>query len=295
MHGKRGWCGSGVHQNTELWTQLMVSQWNSSGMSSQDSPHCCSATKSKRSSCRIWAQSQKISQDGPSSCQCNDISWGSKENERRCELSAELVSMCAERFSPGNCSFLGLGSEKKWYSTHEYKPQGEWDKVAKQMMMEFSDSGHTVFRATSPLSRGTLRSRGGGKLSMHFCVDQGTIETVFRTTVNQLSLKFVWRMQNLPCQKRSIFWHDNLTHCLCQVWWRHTHFWMMILRKKICCKGTKNEWKGYHNKIMFKTCTDAGFLTTVDRQYFMTKDTQEFSQFTESVACREYTLPKDEK
>ena len=40
---------------------------------------------------------------------------------------------------------------------------------------------------------------------------------------------------------------------------------------------------------------DAGFLTTVEvGQYFMTKDTEEFSQFTESVACREYTLPRDE-
>ena len=27
----------------------------------------------------------------------------------------------------------------------------------------------------------------------------------------------------------------------------------------------------------------------------MTEDTEEFSQFTESVACREYTLPRDEK
>ena len=27
----------------------------------------------------------------------------------------------------------------------------------------------------------------------------------------------------------------------------------------------------------------------------MTKDTEEFSQFTESVACRENTLPRDEK
>ena len=45
-----------------------------------------------------------------------------------------------------------------------------------------------------------------------------------------------------------------------------------------------------------KFCTDAGFLTTVEvGQYFMTKDTEEFSQFTDSVACREYTLPRDEK
>ena len=49
------------------------------------------------------------------------------------------------------------------------------------------------------------------------------------------------------------------------------------------------------NRVI-KFCSDAGFLTTVDvRQYFMTKDTEEFSQFTESVACREYTLLRDEK
>ena len=44
-----------------------------------------------------------------------------------------------------------------------------------------------------------------------------------------------------------------------------------------------------------KFCVDAGFLTKVDvGQYFMTKDTEEFSQFTDAVACREYTLPRDE-
>ena len=47
---------------------------------------------------------------------------------------------------------------------------------------------------------------------------------------------------------------------------------------------------------VIKICTDAGFLKTVEvGQYFMTKDTEEFSQFTGSVACREYTLPRDEK
>ena len=41
---------------------------------------------------------------------------------------------------------------------------------------------------------------------------------------------------------------------------------------------------------------DAGFLATVEvGQLFMTKDTEELSQFTESVSCREHTLPKDEK
>ena len=120
----------------------------------------------------------------------NDISWWSQDNEQECELSANLVSIYAIRFSPRRWSLLGLGSEKKWYSTHESKPRGEWDRVTELMMIKFGESGHPVFRATSPLSRGTLKSKGGGKLSTHFCPDEGTIETVFRTiiSVNQVSV-----------------------------------------------------------------------------------------------------------
>ena len=54
----------------------------------------------------------------------NDISWGSEDNEQECELNERLVSIFAKRFSPGRWSFLGPGSEKKWCSTHEIKPQG---------------------------------------------------------------------------------------------------------------------------------------------------------------------------
>ena len=57
-------------------------------------------------------------------------------------------------------------------------------------MLTFAESGHPVFRAPSPLSRGQLNSKGGGKLSIHYSADLETIETVFRTitSVNQLSL-----------------------------------------------------------------------------------------------------------
>ena len=100
------------------------------------------------------------------------------------------MTLFAKRFPAGRRSFLGPGSEKKWYPTHESKPRGEWDRVAELMMIKFRESGHPVFRATSPLSRGTLKSKGGGKLSIHFCADEDTIETVFRTriSVNQLSI-----------------------------------------------------------------------------------------------------------
>ena len=43
-----------------------------------------------------------------------------------------------------------------------------------------------------------------------------------------------------------------------------------------------------------KFCMDAGFVHAVEvGQYFMTKDTGDFTKF-HTVACREYTLPKDD-
>ena len=52
------------------------------------------------------------------------------------------------------------------------------------------NSGHLIFRATTPLSRGKLKRKGHGKLSIHFTADYSTIETIFRIIVsaNQLCL-----------------------------------------------------------------------------------------------------------
>ena len=79
----------------------------------------------------------------------NDISWESKDNKKECESNAQLVSLFAKRFGAGQWSFLGPGSEKKWYSISEDSPQGEWDKMAEKMMVTLAESGHPVFRATS--------------------------------------------------------------------------------------------------------------------------------------------------
>ena len=78
----------------------------------------------------------------------------------------------------------------KWYSLEENSPQGIWDHIAEKMLLEFAESGCPIFRATTPLSRCNLKSKGHGKLSIHFAADHQTIETVFRIIVfaNQLSL-----------------------------------------------------------------------------------------------------------
>ena len=72
----------------------------------------------------------------------------------------------------------------------ENSPQGIWDHIAERMLVEFAESGCLIFRTTTPLSRGQLRSKGHGKLSIHYCADQATIETIVRRSVsaNQLSL-----------------------------------------------------------------------------------------------------------
>ena len=57
-------------------------------------------------------------------------------------------------------------------------------------MLNFADSGHPVFRASSALERGDLRSKGKGVKTIHFNGSDETIEFILRTlvSVNQLSI-----------------------------------------------------------------------------------------------------------
>ena len=251
---RNDWRGSKVHQNTEHWTELMVSRWNSSGIFCQDSPHCSSATKSK-SSCRIWAKSKNNLQDGSSSCRCSTTFHGDpkKMNGMRMKRSARFY-VCKKIFTRTLViPRTWIRKEVVFYSRiQNHKENG--NRIAEQMMMEFSESGHPVFRA-SIKSRGTLFSKCGGKLSIHLCDWNCSSHNYFCASAQYLrsSLKFVWRIKE------------------------------------------RVERLSQQDRVM-KNCTGAGFLRTVDvGQYFMTKDTEEFSQLTDSVVCREYTLPRDEK
>ena len=173
-------------------------------------------------------------------------------------------------------------------------------------MIKFSDSGHPVFRATSPLSRGTLQSKGGGILSIHFCADGETIEAVFRTiiSVNQLSIYGAVselceeykachvRTERLVLAGQS----DPLFEPASLLMTTPTPLTDDPAQEDLLQKYKERVDRLSQQNRVIKICTDAGFLTTVGvGQYFMTKDTEEFSQFTESEACREYTLSRDEK
>ena len=180
-------------------------------------------------------------------------------------------------------------------------PQGVWHHIAEEMLFEFAESGHPTFRATTPLSRGILKSKGHGKLSIHFAADELTIETIFRIiiSVNQLSIYgavaaiceefenhqdgtgqpviLVGQSIVLGEIKAEVLVHDE-----------EPRDDQIILQQNV----QQVESLSLENKFR-KICKEAGFMRVVEvGQYFVTKDTGGFQQ---TVACREYTLPRDDR
>ena len=232
----------------------------------------------------------------------NDISCDRYDNKDECLKNADFVKTFAKRFGIGQWSFIGPGSEKKWYPS-ENSPQGEWDRIAEQMLLEFAESGHPICRATTPLSRGKLKSKGRGKLSIHFTADQDTVDTIYRITlsVNQLSVY-------------------GAVAAICEEYRSHqdgTGEPVILVGQSIVLGEVKAEvpvhdeepredqiiWQQYIQQVeslspenrVSKICKEAGFMRVVEvGQYFVTKDTGDFRQF-QSVACREYTLPRDDR
>ena len=119
----------------------------------------------------------------------NNITCGTKDNEEQCLSNANLVSLHARRSEKGQLSFIGPGSEK-CYCISEDSPQGLWERIAEWMLVEFAERGCPIFLATTQLSRGQLKSKGHGKLSIHYAADLETTETIFCIFVsaNQLGL-----------------------------------------------------------------------------------------------------------
>ena len=110
----------------------------------------------------------------------NDIEW--EKNDVNCISNAEKVKNYTKRFLPGHWTFLGPGSEKRWYGdSHD----GQQDRTANKMVQQ----GHPIFPATSALSRGILKRRNG-KSTIHFNGDFMNTELLFQTinSVNQVSI-----------------------------------------------------------------------------------------------------------
>ena len=104
-------------------------------------------------------------------------------------------------------------------------------------------------------------------------------------------------MNLVPIERVDPLWEDNPVHRSCQVWSRTKYFWMMIQHiKNFCCKDVVNELKSYHNKtdwVNFVLMQDFWLQLKSDSTAWQ-KTLKNSHNSTDSVACREYTLPRDE-
>ena len=192
----------------------------------------------------------------------------------------------AKRFGIGQWSFIGPGSEKKWYPS-ENSPQGAWDHIAEEMLLKFAESGHPIFRSTTPLSREKLKSKGEGKVSIHFSADQDTVDTIYRIilSVNQLSVYgavaaiceeyeshqdstgqpviLVGQSIVLGEIKAEVLAHDEEP--------RDDQIIMQQYVQQVESLSPENR--------VSKFCKEAGFMRVVEvGQYFVTRDAGEFQQ-----------------
>ena len=229
----------------------------------------------------------------------NDISCDRYDNKDECLKNAEFVKTFPRRFGIGQWSFIGPSSEKRWYPS-ENSPQGAWDHVAEEMLLKFAASGHPIFRSTTPLSRGRLKSKGKGKVSIHFIADQDTVDTIYRIilSVSQLG---VYGAVAAICDEHGSHYDGTVQP-------------VILVGQSIVLGGIKAEvpvhdeeprndqiiLQQYVQQVeslsperVSKFCKEAGFMRFVEvGQYFVTRDAGEFQQ---TVACREYTLPRDDQ
>ena len=152
-----------------------------------------------------------------------------------------------------------------------------------------------------PLSRGQLKSKGHGKLSIHYAADQETIETIFRIIVSANQLSLYGAVAEM-CEEYETL-HERTGRPVVMV----QSIVLSAIKTEVSLESDdpayqnflfqqyeeRNEKLSQQDKLS-KICMDAGFLSVVENgQYFMTKDTGDLTQFN-TVACREYTLPREE-
>ena len=98
------------------------------------------------------------------------------------------VSDYARQFPEGGWSFLGPGDKKSGVGPSTTNQMENETQPQKWMTLKFAATGHPVFWGTSSLSRGTLKSKGGGNMSIHYNAEPQTAELLLRTiiAVNQI-------------------------------------------------------------------------------------------------------------
>ena len=113
----------------------------------------------------------------------NDISCDRKGNKEECLANARVVKVLARTLVLDNGHLLDQVLERSGILQRiVHKELGIISRTKCWWNSQKADI--LFFRATTPLTRGTLKSKGHGKLSIHFTADYPTIETIFRIIIS---------------------------------------------------------------------------------------------------------------
>ena len=147
------------------------------------------------------------------------------------------------------------------------------------------------------------KSKGRGKLSIHYTADQETIETIFRVVVSANQLSLYGAVAEICEEYESLHERTGRPVVMGQ---SSSSLVLSAIKTEVLLDSNDPAYKifllqQYGERIeklwqqdkLSKFCMDAGFLSVVENgQYFMTKDTGDLTQFN-AVACNKCTLPRE--
>ena len=194
----------------------------------------------------------------------NDIVW--REKRKWKQLYSEFYECCntCQKVFIRMQVISGTWLWQKWYGSHVRKPNGEWDRVAEIMTINFAECGHPIFQATGPLARGELKSEGGGEKTIHY---NGSEDLC-----NELDPDYA---ESEICKSLVIpTWIANTRG-------HNQH-------RETCCKIISRNLQNFLKiRNLSKICKDTKFLKKIEKgQFFIT--IEEGSAIMQT-ACREYT------
>ena len=221
---------------SRIWIESMVWERSSSGKYSQESQRWPSSRRFK-----VWWETYSVilssSTTGSSSCQCTATLHGEKkETQKGCEYNPKTFVNYALRFPRGRWSFLECGSEKKWCGTCTDKPDGSWDRMAEDMMMNFTDSCHPIFRASSAFDRMVLRN-GHSTIGYFSGKRRRSQEKISTLRESKLFQSIPVPSSNSRTSRRQCHWSWVARQCTVsrRIYWVHLPRW-------------EREWIEFHNK-----------------------------------------------
>ena len=218
-----------------------------------------------------------------------DISCGTKDNEEECLTNARLVSLYARRFGKGQWSFIGPGSEKSGTLSRRQSTRNVGQNCRKMLRLhcpEVNSKAKDMVNCRYTLQPTRKRLRlffakfSANQLSLYGAVAKicEEYESLHERTGRPVVMGQSSSSLMLSAIKTEVLLDSDDPAC--------KNFLLQQEEERI-------ERLSQQDKLS-KFCMDAGFLNVVENgQYFTTKDTGDLTQF-HAVACREYTLPREE-